>query len=51
MICKYNSTKLHSFKYCYESQTIQLNISHFYTQLNDQTVLFLRIQFSISQQI
>ena len=49
MICKYKSTKLNGFKYCYVSLTIQLNMSHFfYTQLNDQTVLFQAIQFSIS---
>ena len=36
------------FKYCYVSQTIQLNTSHMLTQLNDQTVPFLTIQFSIS---
>ena len=33
--------------YCITSLTIQLN-SHFLTQLSDQTVLFLTIQFSIS---
>ena len=38
-------TRLNGFMYCYESLTIQLNISH-YTQLNDQIVLFLDIQFS-----
>ena len=36
------------FKYCYVSLTIQLNISHLFTQLNDQTVLFLTIQFNIN---
>ena len=36
------------FKYCYVSLTIQLDISHFFTQLNDQTVLFQTIQFSMS---
>ena len=33
-------TQLNGSKYCYVSQTIQLNTSHSYTQLNDQTVLF-----------
>ena len=37
-------------KYSYVSLTIQLNMSSVYRQLNDQTVLFLTIQFSISQQ-
>ena len=32
------------------SRRFQLNISHLFTHLNDQTFLFLRIQFSISQQ-
>ena len=40
-------TQLNGFKYCYVSLTIQLNISY-YTHLNNQTVLFLAIQFSIS---
>ena len=48
MICKYKSAKLNSFKYCYVSLTNQLNISHLFTQLNDQTVLFQIIQFSLS---
>ena len=48
MICKHKSTKLNSSKYWNESQTIQLNISHLFTQLNDQTVVFQTIQFSIS---
>ena len=48
MICKYKSTKLNSSKYCYVSQTIQSNIIHLFTQLNDQTVLFLLIQLTIS---
>ena len=34
--------------YCYVLLTIQLNMSFVYTQLNDQTVPFLTIQFSIS---
>ena len=43
------STKLNASKYCYVSETIQLNISHsVYTQLNDQIVLFQTIQFSRS---
>ena len=37
--------------YCYVSLTIQLNISHLFTQLNNKTVLFLAIQFSISHLI
>ena len=36
-------TQSNGSKYCYVSQTIQLNINH-YTQLNDQTVLFLTTQ-------
>ena len=48
MICKHKSTKLYSSNYCYVSLTIQLNISHLFTQLNDQTILFLTSQFSIS---
>ena len=35
-------TQLIGSKYCYVSLTIQLNISY-YTQLNDQTVLFQTI--------
>ena len=31
MICKYKSTKLNGSKYCYVSQTIQLNKSFVYT--------------------
>ena len=34
--------------YWYVSLPIQLNISYLFTQLNDQTVLFQTIQFSIS---
>ena len=49
-ICEHKSRKLNSCKYCNVSLTIQLNIIRVYTQLNDQTVLFLIIQFSISQQ-
>ena len=48
MICKHKSTKLNNSKYCYVSLTIQLNISHLFTQLNDQTVIFQTIQLSIS---
>ena len=45
------STKLNGSKYCCVLLTIQLNISHFFcTPLNDQTVLFQTIQFSISTQ-
>ena len=40
-------TQLNGFNYCYVSQKIQLNITHC-IQLNDQTVLFLTIQFSTS---
>ena len=35
-------------KYCNVSQTIQLNISHLFTQLNSEIVLFLAIQLNIS---
>ena len=42
------STKLNGSVYCYVELTIQLNISHLFTQLNDQTVLFQTIHFSIS---
>ena len=42
-----SGTHLKVFKYCYVLQTIQLN-SHLFTQLNDQTVLFLTIQFNLS---
>ena len=31
------------------SETIQLDISYLFTQLSDQTVLFLTIQFNINQ--
>ena len=41
MICKLKSTKLNGSKYCYVSLTIQLSISHLFTQLNIQTVLFV----------
>ena len=34
-------------KYCYVLLPNQLNISHLFTQLNDQTVLFQTISFSI----
>ena len=30
-----------------ELQTIQLNVRYFYSELNDQTVLFQTIKFSI----
>ena len=51
MICKHKSTKLNGSKYCYVSLTIQLNSSHlFIHSVNDQTVLFQTIQFSINQQ-
>ena len=49
---KHNSTKLNGSKYCYVSLTIQLNVSHLFAHsLNDQTVLFLTIQFSISTKL
>ena len=50
----FNTNNSHSFalsngsKYCNVSQTIYLNISHLYTQLNSHTVLFQTIQFNIS---
>ena len=47
MISKHKSTKLDSSKYCYVSLTIK-HQSFVYTQLNDQTVLFQTIQFSVS---
>ena len=40
-------TQLNSSKYCYVSLTVQLNMSFVYIQINDQTVLFQTIQFSI----
>ena len=40
--------RLNGFKYCYVSLIIQLNISHLFTLLHDQSVLFLTIQFSVS---
>ena len=36
-------TQLNGLKYCYLTQTIQLNISHLFTDLNYQTVLFQTI--------
>ena len=47
MICKHKSTKLNSSKHCYVSLTIH-HLSFVYTLLNDQTVLFQAIQFSMS---
>ena len=47
-LIQHKSTKLYSSEYSNVSLTIQLNISHEFTQLNDQTVLFPTIQFSIS---
>ena len=41
-------TQLNDSKYYYVSPTIRLNISHLFTQLNDQAVLFQTIQFSVS---
>ena len=52
-----NSIQQHSFvqlngsKYCYMPLTIQLNLSHLFIQLNDQTLLFSTIQFSISHTV
>ena len=40
VIYKQKLTKLNGSNYCYVLLTIQLNISHLLTQLNDQTVLF-----------
>ena len=40
-------TQLNGSKYCYVSLMIHLNINHLFTQLDDQTDLFLTIQFSI----
>ena len=41
-----SSSNLNDSKYCCVSLIIQLNISHLFTQSNDQIVLFLLIQFS-----
>ncbi len=41
----YKSAKLDSFKYCYVSLTIRLNIGDLFTPLNDRTVLFQTVQF------
>ena len=46
MICKRKSTKLNKSKYCFVSLTIQLIISHLFTQ----TVLCQTILFDIRQQ-
>ena len=48
MIWKLKSTKLNGPNYYYVPQTIQLNISYLFILLNDETVLFLTIQFSQS---
>ena len=40
--------ELSGYKYCYVSLTIQLDISHLFTQRNDQIVLSLTIQLRIS---
>ena len=37
-------TKINGSKYCHLSQTIQVEISHLFIHLNDQTALFLTIQ-------
>ena len=41
-------TQLNGFKYCYVRVTLQFNLSHLFTELSDQIVLFLTIQFSRS---
>ena len=48
MICKHKSTKLKGPKYCYVTNNSIKHHSFVYRQLNDQTVLFLTIQFNIS---
>ena len=51
MICKHRSTQLNSSKYFYVYVTDSIKHQSFvYTQLNDETVLFLTIQFSINTQ-
>ena len=45
---QHKSTKLNGSRYCYVSPTIQLNIIHLFTQLNDLTDISKTIQFSIS---
>ena len=47
MICKHQSTKLNSSKYCYVSLNSLKHQPIVYTQLNDQTVLFQTYQFCI----
>ena len=42
------ATQINDTKYCYLSLTIQLNISHLFTHLNDQRLLFQAIQSGIS---
>ena len=37
---EYKLTKLNGTKYCYVSLTIQLNLSHLFTQLDDQPGLY-----------
>ena len=46
MFCEHKSTKLNGFKFTNNSIK---HLKFVYTQLNDQTVLFQTIQFSISQ--
>ena len=41
------SPKLNAFKYCDVSLTIQLNITHLFTQLSDQTVLFQTKEYTV----
>ena len=43
-------SKLNGSKYCNVFLTIQLNITHLFRRLNDQTVIFQTIKFSISTQ-
>ena len=42
------STKFNGSNYSYVSQTIQLNTSHLFTQLDVNTVLFQTLQFSLN---
>ena len=46
MICKHKSSELNNSKYCCNNSIKHQLFVH--TKLNDQTVLFLTIQFSIS---
>ena len=44
----FDGSKSNGSKYCYISLTIQSNISQLFTQLNEQTILFITIQFNKS---